>query len=244
MIGERFWSPACWPRVGCEVDREDESDVDGRGGTFTWGTAWGLRFESDVLRPWLIGGTGEWVLEDRGDPPLAGFRPGGRGSGGSPHWPLVGVSSPVCDGKPGSLGVFCRRFLLPELERIRLDGVVGGKGGCPLGGGGSGGRLCRVGVGVLVGGVPFCLLGNGSGRTDAPDGRPDSCLEVSVRADSDPSRTSRGNPSLPGSETSCNGAGLADSSRRPLVAVFCVGELSLDLGKSSVARERADLEIR
>ena len=138
----------------------------------------------------------------------------------------------------GSLDVFRRRFPLPEPERIRLDDrVAGGNGGCPLGGGGSGGRLCRtdaVDVGVLMGGVPFCLLGNGSGRTDVPDGRPDSCLDVSVRADSDPSRTIRGKPSLPGSETSCNGGGLEDASRCPFVAALCVGELSLDLGRSSV----------
>jgi len=164
------------------------------------------------------------------------------------------VSNPDCDGfscgwggKLGSLGVFLR-FPPPEPERIRLDeGVAGGKGGCPLGGGGSGGRLCRtdaVDVGVCVGGVPFCLLGNGRGRTDAPDDRPDSCLDASVRADSDPSRTSRGKPSLPRSETSCNGAGLADSSRRPFVEVFCVGELSLDLGRSSAVSESVDLDVR
>jgi hypothetical protein len=55
-----------------------------------------------------------------------------------------------------------------------------------LGGGGSGGRVGQadiVDVGVFVGGVPFCLLGNGSGRTGVPNGRPDSCLDVSVRAD-------------------------------------------------------------
>ena len=43
---------------------------------------------------------------------------------------------------------------------------------------------------------------------------------------------------------SCNGAGLADSSRRPCVATLCVGEFSLDLDESSVAWERADLDIR
>lgn len=125
--------------------------------------------------------------------------------------------------------------------------MVGGKGGCPLGGGGSGGRFCRTddvdtGVIVLVDGVPFVLLGNGSGRTEIPDGRPDSCFDPSVRADSDPSRTSRGNPSLPESETSCNGAGLTFSNRRPFAAAFCVGEPSLGSARSSVARENVDLD--
>jgi len=88
MIGERFWSPACWPRLVCEVDREDESDVDGRGGTFTWGTTWGLRLESDVLRAWLWEETGGRAASpaDSGDPTLTGVRPpDGRGSDGSPH---------------------------------------------------------------------------------------------------------------------------------------------------------------
>ncbi|KAF9791002.1 hypothetical protein BJ322DRAFT_1170943 [Thelephora terrestris] len=159
-----------------------------------------------IITAVIVRGNGERAATppENGDPPLLGFHPtDGCRSDGSPHWPLVGVSSPVCerlDEKLGSLGGFCGRFPLLEPERSRLDDeAVGGKGGCPLGGGGSGGRLYRtegVGVGVFVGGVPFYLLGNGSGGTETPDCRPGSCLDSSVRADSDPSRTSRGRPSF------------------------------------------------
>jgi len=87
MIGGRFWSPVCG-RLGCEVDREDESDVDGRGGTFTWEATVGLRLESDVLRAWVLEGTGEraGTPADSCDAPFTGVRvPDGRGSDGSPH---------------------------------------------------------------------------------------------------------------------------------------------------------------
>ncbi|KAF9790765.1 hypothetical protein BJ322DRAFT_1170135 [Thelephora terrestris] len=159
-----------------------------------------------IIMAVIVRGKGERAATppENGDPPLLGFHPtDGCGSDGSPHWPLVGVSSPVCerlDEKLGSLGGFRGRFPLLEPERSRLDDeAVGGKGGCPLGGGGSGGRLYQtegVGVGVFVGGVPFYLLGNGSGGTETPDCRPGSCLDLSVRADSGPSRTSRGRPSF------------------------------------------------
>jgi hypothetical protein len=159
-----------------------------------------------IITAVIVRGKGERAATppENGDPPLLGFHPtDGCGSDGSPHWPLVGVSSLACerlDEKLGSLGGFRGRFPLLEPERSRLDDeAVGGKGGCPLGGGGSGGRLYRtegVGVGVFVGGVPFYLLGNGSGGTETPDCRPGSCLDLSVRADSDPSRTSRGRPSF------------------------------------------------
>ena len=146
--------------------------------------------------------TGGWVGgKGKGEVDLLGVRKSRfpcRGSEGKPYPDQLepdacedGVSKPAWGSDGGASGrVGVRRPDAPGVPggwcRFRGVRAIGGRGGCPRGGGGRGGRFMRL---CAVVGVPCCvaLLGcTGRGRILRP-----------IRAESCPSRTRRGRSEEP-----------------------------------------------